>query len=59
MKLENKERALNWHLKHITHVEKLVSLTIKTYEPSKEDEHEPMNWKPENWRWLLETYELL
>lgn len=53
---EQKNKAISYYNDHKNHIDKIVSNTVKFYEPSEtEDKNNPMIWKSEYWKWFLKA----
>jgi hypothetical protein len=53
---EQKQKAVEWYMKHSNHVLNLFESAERAYPPSVEDVNFPNLWKPEHWAWYMVTY---
>ena len=48
-------KILTWYTGHSQHIMNITANTENFYPPSDEDKDDPKLWKPEHWKWYLET----
>lgn len=51
------DNAVLWYSDHTNHIKSLIKDTKLSYSPSdNEDKNNPNLWKPQHWKWFVETY---